>query len=431
MIWSRYNEFVQGQDEVHALFNCRTRMWITLIPELYIFLKKNVENLREIEYRHPTLYKTLVDNKFIVKSLELEISECMEECKSKLNSSKILKLTVNPTLDCNLRCWYCYEQHLHGSCMTPTTIEAIYKYINRCLFNGRYDRLQLSFFGGEPLMKFDKVVNPMLLQVKNICKKYNVEFAASFTTNGVLLTKRVRSAIKSITTNVAVQIPFDGDANLHDSVKKFPNGQGSYQIVKRNAREAAIDGFRVTIRCNATKSNTRSFQNVVKDFEDLLCLPNLRFSFHKVWQEADDDEFKSGIIDLKSVISHQSFTSNIYSYFGDSVNPCYGDYANNYVFNYNGDVFKCTARDFKTQNRIGHLNSDGEIDFNNSALIRIQKSLTSECTTCRRLPFCPICSQSRAESKDDKCPVHITPEEIILNINQLYLDLSNKNQSAI
>lgn len=431
MIWSRYNEFVQGLDEAHALFNCRTRMWIILVPELYTFLKKNVENLCEIERIHPTLYKTLVDNKFIVKSLESEVSECIEECESKLNSSKILKLTINPTLDCNLRCWYCYEQHLHGSCMTSTTIEAIYKYINRCLLNGTYERLQLAFFGGEPLMKFDKVVNPILLKVKEICKKYNVEFAVSFTTNGVFLTKRVRSAIQSVTTNVAVQIPFDGDADLHDCVKKFPNGQGSYQIVKRNAREAATEGFRVTIRCNATKSNIRSFQNVVKDFEDLLTLPNLRFSFHKVWQEADDDEFKSGIVDLKSGISHQSFASNIYSYFGDSVNPCYGDYANNYVFNYNGDVFKCTARDFNAKNRIGFLSEDGEINFNESALTRTRRSLTTECPTCRRLPFCPICSQSRAESKDGKCPAHITSEEIVANINQFYWDLSNQNLSVV
>ncbi len=72
-----------------------------------------------------------------------------------------------------------------------------------------------------------------------------------------------------------------------------------------------------------------------------------------------------------------------------------------------------------------------DIEFNNSALIRTKKSLTSECPTCRRLPFCPICSQSRAESKDGKCPAHITSEEIILNINQFYLDLSNQNQPAV
>lgn len=207
MIWSRYNEFIQGSDKVNVLFNCRTRKWITFVPELYRLLQDNANNLSKIESRHPSLYKVLIDNKFIVPDLETEISECLAEIDSKLNSSKLLKLTVNPTLDCNLRCWYCYEQHLHGSCMTLKIMESFYRYIDTCLSNGKYEKLQLAFFGGEPLMKFDKVVNPMLIQVKKICNQYNVDFAVSFTTNGVLLTHRVRTAIKSITQNVAVQIP--------------------------------------------------------------------------------------------------------------------------------------------------------------------------------------------------------------------------------
>jgi len=187
-----------------------------------------------------------------------------------------------------------------------------------------------------------------------------------------------------------------------------------------------LKNFRVTIRCNATKENVRSFQNVIKDFQDISNFSNLRFSFHKVWQEADDDEFKLGVEDLKKMVFGQTFSSNIDSYFGDSVNPCYGDYSNNYVFNYNGDVFKCTARDFKSQNRVGKLNSNGEIAFNTSALIRTKKSLSLECPSCRRLPFCPICSQVRFESKDGKCPVAISPTEIALNIKQYYLDLTKQ-----
>jgi len=92
-------------------------------------------------------------------------------------------------------------------------------------------------------MKFDGVVNPMIYKVKNICSKHNVEFAISFTTNGVFLSERVRRTLKNATPNVAVQIPFDGDSTLHDCVKKFPNGKGSYQIIKRNARAAVLEKF--------------------------------------------------------------------------------------------------------------------------------------------------------------------------------------------
>lgn len=103
--------------------------------------------------------------------------------------------------------------------------------------------------------------------------------------------------------------------------------------------------------------------------------------------------------------------------------PCYGDYAHNYVINYNGDVFKCTARDFHTENRIGIITETGEIAFNDKALQRVRDSYTSECYVCRRLPICPICSQVRSEAHDGKCPVKITQQEISVNIKQYFFDL--------
>lgn len=301
MIWSRYNEFIKQEDGSCFLFNCRTKKWLRLVSELYDQLTKCHKEPDIISKIHPELFSTLVDNKFIVANNELETSECIAEIENKLESTKILKLTINPTLDCNLRCWYCYEGHLKGSIMQPSTIDAICKYLNNTLEKYSYEKLQLAFFGGEPLLRFDAVVKPLITKAKQICNKLNVELAISFTTNGVCLTPRVREEIKKVSSNVGVQIPFDGDSELHDCVKKFATGKGSYEIVKNNAKGAVIDGFRVTIRCNFTKKNIRSFKRLIQDFEELHSYPNLRFSFHKVWQEPEDNELKEGIKTLKKV----------------------------------------------------------------------------------------------------------------------------------
>ncbi|MDN5553704.1 radical SAM/SPASM domain-containing protein [Prevotella sp.] len=423
MIWSKYNELIKKQDDSFFLFNSRTKKWLTLVRELYVLLSDNYKNIDEISTIHPELFESLVKNDFVVKDTNEETSKCIAELGTRLEFSNTLKLTINPTLDCNLRCWYCYEGHLHGSVMQSQTIDNICKYITEQLEKHRYERLQLAFFGGEPLLKFTKVVQPILQNVHDICIHYDTIFVVSFTTNGVCLTQKVRNGIKKSTTNVSFQIPFDGDFEMHNKVKKFYNEQGSYNIVTKNAREAVLDGFRVIIRCNYTKENIRSFQKVIADFNDLVDRPNLRFSFHKVWQETEDEELKIGIKELKANIAGIKFQSNINSYFGDSVNPCYGDYMNNYVFNYNGDVFKCTARDFAPEHRIGKLTETGVIDFNNLALQRVKKSMTSECYTCRRLPICPICSQLKYESIDGKCPVHITPNEISMNIQDYFTDV--------
>lgn len=426
MIWSRYNEFIQSESNFF-LFNCRTKKWLIIVPELYKYLVncKNIEDIRQI---HPSLFKVLAEHNFVVEDAESEISECMAEINEKLELSKTLKITINPTLDCNLRCWYCYENHLKGSVMSPSIIDSICKYVYKCLENFDYNKLQFAFFGGEPLLQFNNVVEPLLRKIKLICEEHKVEFAVSFTTNGVLLVQRIRNEISTITRNVSVQIPFDGDSQSHNLIKQFRNGTGSYEIIKQNTRDSVIDGFRVTVRCNYTSQNICSFLYVIKDFEDLLSYPNLRFSFHKVWQEVSDNELKYKIKQLKSNLKDYCFKSNINSYFGDSVNPCYGDYANNFVINFNGDVFKCTARDFKTEHRIGKLLENGEIAFNTYALKRVRKSSTTDCAVCRRLPICPICSQVKSESTDGKCPVRISSDEIRQNIRDYFMDLYSQNK---
>lgn len=424
MIWSRYNEFVLGLDGQNSLFNCRTRKWITLELKLYNILKNNVNTVSEIERLHPSLYAVLIANKFIVENEETDISECISDLDAKLSAVDTLKITINPTLDCNLRCWYCYETHLNGSRMTSDTLELVEKFLKNTLESKAVSRFHLSFFGGEPLIEFDMVVLPLMKFVKEICEKLGVDLSIAFTTNGVLLSENILSQIKGITSNVSFQIPFDGDEIHHNLVKKFPNGRGTYDLVVQNTKNAVLHNFRVVVRCNATKDNIVSFKYVINEFKDYIGLPNMRFSFHKVWQEADDELFKSGIKNLKEDVFIESIQSNINTFFGDSINPCYGDYLHNYVINYNGDVFKCTARDFNSKERIGILNSKGDIDFNESALIRINKSLTTDCYSCRRLPFCPICTQVRSESTNGKCPINITPKEIAENIRQLYIDLS-------
>jgi len=424
MIWSRYNEYIKGK-EYYSLFNCRTRKWINIVPELYKILQNNVNNISELEKIHPSLFNVLVENKFLVPSTEQEISECISEIEKRLEESVLLRLTINPTLDCNLRCWYCYEAHQRGSAMNKHTINAILSYLKKSIEKHSFQYVILSFFGGEPLLQFNKVVKPLLIGAKEICNCHNVEFATSITTNGVLLTPKVRNTIHDVTTNADIQISFDGDETMHNKIKKFYNGCGSYKIVINNAREAIKEGFSVTIRCNYTKENIRTFESLVNDFEDLHLFPNLHFSFHKVWQETENNELKAGITDLKSALAKKCFSSNLNTYFGDNINPCYGDFANNYVINYNGDVFKCTARDFSKENSLGSLKDDGTIVFNERALKRTRERWTHECFTCRRLPICPICSQVKSESIDGNCPVHMTPEVAATTIRKYFYDLQS------
>lgn len=42
-----------------------------------------------------------------------------------VNSDRLYNVVVNTTLDCNLSCWYCYENRIVGSKLSSGVIEAI------------------------------------------------------------------------------------------------------------------------------------------------------------------------------------------------------------------------------------------------------------------------------------------------------------------
>jgi len=85
------------------------------------------------------------------------------------------------------------------------------------------------------------------------------------------------------------------------------------------------------------------------------------------------------------------------------VESCYADKINSAVINYNGEVFKCTARDFTTENSLGTLEGDGTIKWKSEYEQRQNaKFKNPPCLECRLLPICNGgCSQHAYENLDN------------------------------
>lgn len=367
----------------------------------------------------------LVREQFVIDDNVNEQDICIKKVCQKLEDNESVKITINPTLDCNLRCWYCYENHIKGSSMNTDTIKNVLDFMKKTISSPSLKNLQLSFFGGEPFLKYNKVMKPIILKCGELCKLYDKGFYVNATTNGVFLTKTVINEIISISPNFGVQVAFDGGKEYHNKVKYTNEGKGVYDIVKKNLYYALEKGVRTTIRCNYTLDNIESFLDVLKDFENYWEYSNLRFSFHKVWQEPLSQELKTEIKRIRSIVSMSNIQSNIKSFNGYN-STCYADYTHNFVINYNGDVFKCTARDFKRENRIGHIGYNGNLILHNMA--RNAPLFTSQCYYCRLLPICTICSQLKLESKDNKCPgIDADSENVSENIKKHFWDLMSVN----
>ncbi len=94
---------------------------------------------------------------------------------------------INPTLDCNLSCWYCYEKRKKGSKMKGDVIEGIKKMICHHYECMPFKCLKLSFFGGEPFVQYN-VIRELIDFSKSFCDKKEIALLLDFTTNGTLIT---------------------------------------------------------------------------------------------------------------------------------------------------------------------------------------------------------------------------------------------------
>lgn len=220
MKWSIYNELIENSEntDIFTVFNTLREKYFTLDIALKDIILVGMNDVSSIEDIHPELYNHLVSESFIIPDNVDEVSECVQMINKKFSSNAHLRITINPTLDCNLRCWYCYENHLKGSCMETKTIDALVRFIECQAQSDTLKKIQLSFFGGEPLLKYHQVVKPIVKQCSDICHKFNKSFMVSFTTNGVCLTSTVVNELKELSSEVSVQVAFDGNRELHDSV---------------------------------------------------------------------------------------------------------------------------------------------------------------------------------------------------------------------
>lgn len=345
----------------------------------------------EILDKHPTLYKKLLDNKIIVDANIDEFSILKEYSDNILDDESTFLLIVNPTTNCNFNCWYCYETHDKSSKMDLETLERTKKFIKNIIANqAGLEYFSLSFFGGEPLLYFKSVVRPLMEYTKRVCAENNKKPIFGFTTNGYLITEEMAKWFSDF-DGVSFQITLDGDREKHNKVRFPAEGVGSYDDIISNIRSLLMNGSSVVLRINYTADNINSLTDVNSHFNDLdqTCKDRLRVSFHRVWQDNQSGNIDNEVFEALENL-HQCGLCASESICDEVRQPCYADKKNGALINYNGDIFRCTARDFELAKREGYLNDEGVIIWENNAnKKRTEIRLKNEpCTKCRVLPLC-------------------------------------------
>lgn len=154
------------------------------------------------------------------------------------HKSPVYYLTLLPTLDCNVKCWYCFERLKKGSRLLPSTKDAILKHVEHVM-RGELGirKLAVELFGGEPLLYYQEDLHDLLKEIKKTVIEAGKSFNLLLITNGINLTSKTINLLAEFSPHI--QISIDGERNTHNRVKRMPDAPqiSVYDKVMENVSE--------------------------------------------------------------------------------------------------------------------------------------------------------------------------------------------------
>lgn len=391
MKYSKYNSLIKLSSSLSVLYNSKEDKSIVISNTKTDLLKLSPEHL---SYQDSEIYNNLIQINAIVSEDKNELQEVIDKGKQIENNDDYFKLIINPTMGCNFSCWYCYESHIVGSKMSSNNVSKILKLIDNILINKpNLKTFDLAFFGGEPLMYYSKVTRPIIDYYRT---KYdihkNINFEVSFTSNGYLLSDTILNHLTEKKEYKHFQITLDGNREEHNKVRVAQKEEGSYDVIINSIKRLLENGVEVVLRINYTALTAYSIIDILQDISHFTneIKKNLSVDFHRVWQDKEEvediDEF---IENTKQLFEEKSFRVVRNDIIENYQKPCYADKENEVVVNFNGDIYKCTARDFNKENSYGFIDDNGKLIWNEK--IETWKKLkiqSKACQSCRILPLC-------------------------------------------
>jgi uncharacterized protein len=372
---------------------------VLLPPQLYsLITDKQYSNISEKQF------ETLKNNHILIEDDANELETLIEEHENALSNNSVFELTLLPSLDCNLRCWYCFETHVKDSRIDAITYESVLKFIKNLCKRDELKKIQIELFGGEPLLYFEEELFPLLNEIKSLAEQSDKYVEYFFITNATCITEAHLPLFQALHANF--QISIDGYSEKHNTVKKMPDKEFDTYGKVMNVIHLLTGYYEayINLRINYDNNTLAHIEEVIQDILD-IDPKQLSIHLEKVWQLTGNDEKKdTRIWDVIKMIMANGYKVSYMNLSRRSVS-CKSSKQNQAIISYNGDVYKCSGRDFKKNMQEGKLQPDGSIKWDEAKLAQRLSIKTYDnryCVDCTFLPQCwGPCSQKLLETPDD------------------------------
>lgn len=394
---SRYS-FVFNKNGQYFIYNSRINNFYIISEEAFTFIRNYSNNRRlEISEEERSFLDELVSSK-IFQTVK-DDNAYYEEQKLLYNISVMslshLSLTIVPTIACNLRCPYCFEQDKPVGFMSDKVIGNLIDFVKSHEAAKNYS---ISWFGGEPLLG--------LKQMEKLLERFDKleglkRVSHSIVTNATLLDDKAIDLFKRYPLG-SMQVTLDGFRKHHDAKRFHADGSGTFdEILDNVARfmDECPDTF-VSFRVNVDNSNS-------DDYIEVFNLLKKRFEGKRYGVYA-------GILRAnRGCESETFFTTKDHLAFNrrmvekgilpdkyPAVCPkgCCATSVSSYVIGPKGELYNCWEHVGKDDKIIGNISAD---TLSNNALFAdfINNGHCFEDPKCRECGLLPICTGGCANKR--------------------------------
>lgn len=381
-VWSRYNKlFVK--EGIYLFYNSLSNSFVELDKEYYELLLA-LKPGDEINLCDKDLISNLERMKAIVEDDSYEIKRIRFVNMARRFQKEVLTLTINPTFACNFSCPYCFENSHPTNRMSDDVAKGIIDFMLR----QSPKRISVTWFGGEPLLEFDRIVS-MTKEILNL----DIPYRATIITNGYLLTEEKIKLLPTLKIN-RVQITLDGTKAIHDKRRFLKGGGGTFDRIYSNILKLAelSPSTEVGVRVNLDRTNLDSFIELYNllgnQYKNIRVIPAFVNDVHKDGNLPCVLDLSEKFKYLKSLFREQGL---VFDHFYPSYirQECAVRNPMSMVIGPQGELYKCWNDVAQPDKIYGHIS--GEITNEKLLLEYLMDADPFENEDCRDCLLLPVC----------------------------------------
>ena len=405
MIWSKYNLFIKSDFKNSKNENYGI-LYNTLSCAANIVTEEMYNNLKTLKLKKSEKIE-LYNRKFIYEDTNQEqitVKDFFKKYKIYIKNNIPTTYVIITTLNCNLNCVYCCEKAITNTdnkIITKEQVDSIFDIIEK---NKGPKHIQL--FGGEPFLKRNYNIIEYILN-KNI-----KDIPLSITSNGVELDYYSNLLKKHKIQISNLQITIDGPANVHDTRRKFINGQGTFDKIIKNIKDIIDFIKRLSIRINIDNGNIHSLFELMNELKKHnLFRPNVTIYLAPVTDVGCTGEYENFLSQdiILDKLLHYKKENNIldnikimgwrgYDIFDGLFNEqkiivpqfqfCEAN-MKTIVFNVDNEIYPCVSTIHNKNEIIGTLKNN-KIDYNKKKVLKWRQHsiFNKNCIECKVALLC-------------------------------------------